>query len=237
MNEKKTTYLTFSSQQLNLHFNELTITSNQNNLTIKQSMSIKYLGITVDQNLRWNLHAQNLTKRIRHFLFMFKSLSHILHTSQMKLLYHSFIQSQLSYGIVAWGSLSKCYLKSLEVIQKWILKIIYRREKTYPSDDLFRESEVLDIRQLYSYNVLMLQRKHNLISFPDHDYNTRHKRTVGVKIKCKKAIGQKSYTYLGQKLYELMPQYIKDITNFSSYKKQVKAWLLHTPRDVIANIF
>lgn len=236
VNMDKTKFLTFTSYQQNLIIKELTIATNNKNLKIKESVSVKYLGITLDKNLKWNLHTDTLVKKLRTFISKFKYLVGILSSRQLKILYHSFIESQLSYGIIAWGSLHKCYLKNLETVQKWILKVIHQKKKNYPSDDLFKEAMVLDIRQLYSLNVLLRQPRHDYISFLDHHYSTRNKFNICRKAKCRKAIGQRSYIYQGQKLYDVLPPSIKEIANSYSYKRKVKQWLFDTSRKVIADI-
>ncbi|KAJ8974991.1 hypothetical protein NQ317_013407 [Molorchus minor] len=53
---------------------------------------------------------------------------------------------------------------------------MYRKEKTYSSDLLFLETEVMDPRQLFFYYTLMRQQKNrNRLEKNEHIYNTRKK--------------------------------------------------------------
>ncbi|KAJ8976091.1 hypothetical protein NQ317_011580 [Molorchus minor] len=104
-------------------------------------------------------------------------------------MYYALVQTHLSYGIIAWGGVADCYYKKLEVIQKWILKIIYSKCYTYDSDDLFKESGLMDTRQLFGVALILHQRK-NIVSI-EHLYSTRYKINKVFVPKMAKTVGDK----------------------------------------------
>lgn len=167
----------------------------------------------------------------------FRFLRNVLSVNYLKTLYFSLIQSHLTYGIVAWGSANDNVLKYLTVVQKWIIKIIYNRCRTYPSDNLFAESKLFDIRQLYALSLLKYSFSHpEYISFADHDYHTRYKELICNKNKYMKTIGQKCFIHILQKLNDNLPAEIKQLKDLKvkhSYINRVKIWLSETPRQVI----
>nr|CAH7715401.1 unnamed protein product [Callosobruchus chinensis] len=125
---------------------------------------IKYLGIHIDSNLRWNCQTEHVVKKIRILLPKMKNLAGILSERSLRTLYFGLIQSHLNYGII----------RSLVIMQKYIMKIIYKKPRTFPSDELFRFTKLLDIRQLYTQALLIYQHKHKeQIHKLHHNYSTR----------------------------------------------------------------
>ena len=73
---------------------------------------------------------------------------------QLRFLYFAVVESRLTYGMIAWGGASHNHLIQLEKTQKYILKIISK--KTYnPSEELYVESQIMDIRQLFCLKILV----------------------------------------------------------------------------------
>ena len=139
LNLSKTTYIEFRNNP-NQH---LTITG------ISRSDSVKYLGVHIDSNLKWKEHVNQLTKKLRKSIYKFITLRPILNVDLMKTIYHAVFESHLRYGIVAWGSAFKNELEKLTLIQRRVLKIIYRRPRLYPTDMLYNEANVLNVSHTY----------------------------------------------------------------------------------------
>lgn len=233
LNPTKTTFLTFSAQ-VRETFDCILIKETEGTLQIKSSASVKYLGIIVDSQLKWSLHINNVVKKLRPLLFKFRVLRQYLDVAQLRILYFALVRSHLSYGVIAWGSAFKTHLRNLEIIQKWFLKIMYGKVKTYPSDLLYTETHILDIRQLFCYTVLCRQYQHkNHIDLVDHRYGTRQRGVLCRTAMCRKKIGQRNHLYIGQKLFNVLPQDIRESTSLSIYKRRVKDWMFSNTRGYI----
>lgn len=158
----------------------------------------------------------------------------ILTKKQLLILYQCLIESQISYGIIGWGGVLTSHMRALEVLQKWFLKIIFNREITYPSNELFTEAGVMDVRQLFCFAIATEYYKNKSeIKYRDHSYETRYKNIICEKPKISKAVGERSYAYLLLKLQDLLPQEVKDSPNVSVFKRRVKQWIHTTPREYI----
>lgn len=155
INWDKTCYVPFSVYQDHMPpFNTLTIKTDINNLTIKGSCTVKYLGIYLDSHLRWDKQISYIQQKLRGLLFRFRRLQNILNEFQLRTIYIALVESQLVYGILGWGGVRKTYLDRLEVLQRRFLKIMFNRGFLYPSDQLYAESSMYDIRMLYARSML-----------------------------------------------------------------------------------
>ncbi|KAJ8966019.1 hypothetical protein NQ317_016730, partial [Molorchus minor] len=191
INVLKTFYVPFTSYRSNLpEFNTLEISQNT---LISGKESIKYLGTVIDCHLRWDLHMQYLVKKLRSLIPKFKYFKNICDIQQLNIMYYALIQSHLSYGIIAWGGVNSNYLKQLEVTQKWIIKIMYKKIiLTHPM-----------IYMLYARSLLLKQyaeihKKNNINSITR--YNTRNKDAIKTP-KTFKTIGQRCFNFLSPTLY------------------------------------
>ncbi|KMQ83700.1 zinc finger miz domain-containing protein 1-like protein, partial [Lasius niger] len=74
---------------------------NINEQAIKLSTSIKYLGVTVANTLSWNIHVQNVVKRIRTKLYQLKLTKHLLPNELRLRLIISLVFPHLDYCCAA----------------------------------------------------------------------------------------------------------------------------------------
>ena len=84
--------------------------------TIPLVETTKFLGITLDCDLSWNSHINNLYNKLQTNKHLPSMSSKVLTTPNLKLLYYAHIYSHLVYGLGVWGTLAS---------DKQIKKIIY----------------------------------------------------------------------------------------------------------------
>lgn len=238
INFEKTFFMPFTSYKNNLpEFQYLTINNHNNNINIKTTNQIKYLGVTIDSHLRWDIHVNNVTQTLRGVLYKFKYLKNLLDTTHMKIIYYALVESRIQYAILSWGGVLYSHLNKLDILQKKCLKIMYNKENTYPSDSLFAEARVLDVRQIFMYNILiyLYKDKKNLQKI-DHMYETRHKTKDNVQFTTtKKSIGQRCYAYLSRRIFNSLPDmyktYIHVLNHIGLVKKILKNYILNLNRE------
>ncbi|XP_045460890.1 uncharacterized protein LOC123671209 [Harmonia axyridis] len=161
---------------------------------------------------------------------------------QMKILYHALVESRLQYGILAWGGLYDIHLKGLQVLQNYFLRIMLRRERLYPTDNLFLEAKVLDMRGMYFHTLLMQSFKNrNSMEYLNHGYNTRRTEKPKVQThRTKKTVGQRTYTYIMPRIFNLLEGEL--LTKFYSlnscklFSKYIKNYLGQIGRAKVADM-
>jgi ribonuclease HI len=133
---------------------------------IKLQDNIKYLGVCIDQKLKWNKHidyvTEKTTKKIVKIPLIARNTWGLSYES-LKLIYTSFIESSLLYCSSVWGqNLYKYQIKKLKKVQRlYAIKMIRSyRTTSYESAvtiagikpiDL-KLNEVLNINKLKSAN-------------------------------------------------------------------------------------
>ena len=95
-----------------------------NNHDIKRVTQTKSLGLIVDENLSWEAQFNCTMDKINSGIWTLKRLKNILPQSQLSIVYYALVESQLHYGDVVWGSLSRTKLAALQRLQTQALKII-----------------------------------------------------------------------------------------------------------------
>ena len=88
--------------------------------------NLKYLGIYLDKNLNFKKHLGYIEAKIARATGILYKCKPYFSSKILRMLYYSLIYPHIKYGIVAWGSTYKTYLKRLEVIQN---KAIYAIER------------------------------------------------------------------------------------------------------------
>ena len=115
LNTEKTKYILFRSPQTRLPSTDnVTIDGKP----IEQVKSIKFLGVHIDECLKWEEHIKLKNNQIAKNLSVINRVKHDLQTRTMKTLYDSLILPHLTYGVVAWGNTCKKAIKRMHLLQK-----------------------------------------------------------------------------------------------------------------------
>lgn len=226
VNMDKTKFMTFTSLRTGKpSFDTLCIKTKGYSFQVKSTEYIKYLGIMMDCHLRWNEQANLVIKKIRSLLGKFKSLREICEQDELARVYQALVEPHLNYAILSWGGIANSYYKGIEVAQKWVLKIIYRKPITYPTESLYELSNMFTVRQLYARALLMHQHQ---LQVPTK--NRKDMRSPNIPLPMpKKTIGLKSHTYLAPLLYNTLPKNIKDTRAKSAFNNKIKKWIRSKP--------
>ena len=197
------------------------------------SEKTKYLGIIIDQNLKWNEQIQSLLTKLRRFIHKFYQLRKFMNRKQLIIIYKSLVESILRSGIIVWGGLYDTTLLPLRVIQNHIVKIIFRKPLLYRTALLYN-NEILIIRTLYLYLCcIFIYRKPHLRITAAHSHNTRAVSNNSLMTPaCQREASQRFVTTVAPKIYNKLPMSIRNIPKlylFRSKAKQYVIAVLHLP--------
>lgn len=241
LNIDKTKFLTFTAtvadqpQKLDLKLHNKNCTKqNCQCPTIKKTEKIKYLGIIIDQHLKWNEHVNYINNKIRKVIHKIYLLRDILNKKNLITVYNSLVESILSYGILAWGGLYKNSLQNLQVTQNTLLKIMCHKSRLYSTTALYTDLNLLNIRSLYAYRCLLYKFNPPIEEYAHSSHPTRYQHNLNLLVPFfKKNFSQRSVFYHGAKFYNMLPINLKKNIKYNKYKVQTKIYLKNNLNEFI----
>jgi len=187
--------------------------------------TICLLGIHLDENLKWQNHIFHLTKKLNKALFGISRISKSCNRETALSTYHALFHSIITYGIILWGGTKG--IKKILVLQKKAIRYITHSPKNQSCRDLFKTLNILTAPSTYILEVLK-RGKANLTAFEkksdNHSHFTRQKNVLQA-TQAKLSTSQKGINFMGPKLFNKLPQRIKDL-NYNTFVKKVKLLLL-----------
>lgn len=192
---------------------------------LETTESVKYLGLTLDNNLSWNGHVDSLCLKLSSSVFAIKRTKAVSTQEAAKIAYHSLFESHLRYGVIAWGSSSIGNLQRILILQKRAVRVLAGLNSRDSCRPAFKNLRILTITSLYILEAVMycvnnntMQRNrdiHNHNTRSRNNFNLPHHRTATY---CKKPF------YAGTKMYNLLPETIKQ-EEAKKMKTTLQSWL------------
>ena len=97
---------------------------NIDTMVLKKQTSVKYLGVTLDNHLRWHAHIDNVWKGCLGKIAAIRRACHYLPSHINRTLYLSFVLPHLEYCSVVWGNCGTTLSSRLERVQNYALHVI-----------------------------------------------------------------------------------------------------------------
>lgn len=193
---------------------------------LERTEHIRYLGVELDQHIKWNYHIDQTTKRLRKTLSKFRELRHILDLLTLRSVYSALVQSVVRYGVLVWGGAYDIHLDSLIKVQNAILRTILKKPWHYPTQLLYSELNIQTISHVYAEQLLLHAYKNKIQTDLQtrHDYETRRRHDVYLP-SVSTTLNKRFPNYLSYRIYNNLPPDIKTVNNYLHYKKHIHNWL------------
>jgi len=127
------------------------------------SSSVKFLGVHIDQNLKFTNHIEAVCKKLSSGIFVLRSLAKFTDSKVLLSAYYGLIYPVLTYGVEIWGHES-CRTSFVFKLQKKAIRVIFRKPGRYSCKSLFVENRILPFPCIYILYTLLYVHK-NLSSF------------------------------------------------------------------------
>jgi hypothetical protein len=151
--------------------------------------------------------------------------------STLPMLYFALFQSHLAYCIILWGNSSKGNIHRVLTIPKNAIRVITGICCTDSCHVKFKELGILIVLGLFVFTLLMYVKRNLATLLQDpvtHLYTTRNKVDYIRPKKHSTAIYEKSVSYSGLQLYNLLPFKIRNLKE-PEYKQKVKTFQIMNP--------
>lgn len=198
LNINKTFYMKFYTKNINPDYNVLIKLYGK---SIQGVNNIKFLGLTIDQKLTWEIHINNVCSKLSNVCYIIRTLKETVSSNVLRTLYFGLVQSTLQYGLLFWGS--SAHLEKVFKIQKKILRCMAGVHPSTSCKPIFRKFNILTLPCLYISQLIMHIRanEHKFIKNNEvHTYNTRNNHLLHQPFS-RLGVAQESPEYIGIKCY------------------------------------
>lgn len=215
-----------------------------NNLILQPSDNCKNLGIFIDADLRFSQHVSHLIRKSFAKLKILYVHKDFLSTDIKLRLCDSLILSHLAYcDTVFWPALLQNDRDSLQKIQNCCLRFCFNLRKFDHISAKFKESNWLNLSERFQVHLACLIFKVNLAQSPQyllsklvrgsdiHIRPTRHCELYNIP-KHNTALFERSFSFNAAKIYNSLPNNLKDLSSVASFRKRVKAYTFSKRNDI-----
>ena len=217
----------------------LILSDSSNNLSLNIDSSVvkscnekKLLGIKIDNKLSFESHVTNLCTKASQKLHALSRISNLMDINKRKILFNTYILSQFSYCPLVWMFHSRKINNRINRIHERALRLIYN-DYTSSFDDLLTKNNAFTVHErniqtlaieLFKVvngtsptimsKIFKLKEK---VRYPSENiFVTNNIKTV--------KYGQNSLSYLGPKIWYILPKEIRDEKNEKLFKFKIRKW-------------
>jgi len=186
----------------------------------------KFLGLYIDNKLKFNLHISNLCAKVSSNTYAIKIVARELDRTTIRNTYFALIESHLRYGICFWGTCSRQLFQSVFVLQKRAIRCMFGVKTRDSCKPLFLREQILTLYSLFILEtVCLLHKKFKNDICATSSYNTRRTFTISLPIPTTSQV-RDSFVFTGRQMFNNLPLCIREITvNDKKFKLEVKKLL------------
>jgi len=196
---------------------------------------VKYLGIFIDDELKWCEHIKHVYNKIKQYVVMFYKIRQKLSPVCLKNLYFATVYPHIQYGIELYANTNITFLCNLSVQNNKILRILQFKTSTCAVRELYDTFSTLQIGDLHEFKLLILMHKyfHDSVSLPSafqnyftmntliHSHNTRTHDNIHINF-FNTRFGSCCLNFHGSKLWNSLPNHLKCIASPNAFKRELK---------------
>ena len=206
--------------------------------TIWESTREKLLGVYIARDLSFKYHVSNLCKKANHKLSALIRLGSYYNFSQRRLLMKSFIESQFGYSRLAWMFHDRGVNHKIDKIHERTLRFVYGDDVRSFEDLLEMDGSVkIHHRNIQAMALEMFKVKsgtgthimnnifkmNDIVDRPVTRFSSNSNGFYLPQINTVH-YGEDSLRFFGPKIWNLIPNEIKQIPTISGFKEAIKNW-------------
>ena len=158
-------------------------------IEIERVQNMKFLGITIDEHLEWNLQCRNVLTRMIAGNYSLKMVKNMVPLKSKLIIYHAHVQSHVDYALSAWGPMLKAAdINKLKVQQNNSIRIIFNLNRRTNLSPFYKKVNILRLHDQVKLSLLKISFRYfldklpiritNLFNLQNHDYNTRNRNNL-----------------------------------------------------------
>ena len=141
LNSDKTEFIVFGKNKGN---NKLVV----NNIPIEESDTVKYLGVLIDNELKFDKHVKFVLRKMAQGIKSLYVLRNAVPTYLKTIILNAYVLSHIQYPAVLLSTIDQHLVTTLEKQLNWAVKACFNRRKHESSRDLKIKNNILPIKYL-----------------------------------------------------------------------------------------
>lgn len=238
LNAEKTKYMLIKQRPNNILYENFKLSIN--NKPIQRVQHFKYLGVFIQENLKWNMNTNSMCGRLAGVTGALKRFGKNLNTNAKLSLYYSMCNSILSYLSPVWSSsITQNEINQLQVAQNNAIRTIFSFEYNsmlISTSDIMKKYKILDVRQSIQFNNALMMYKidkkkmkseYVIDRSRSHNYPTRHGERPRLST-IRTSMGQNSIFRACTESYSSLDPDLLNQRNVVLFKKKLKTFILES---------
>jgi len=198
---------------------------------IRFSDSAKNLGILIDSTLSFEAQIKKLIKECFAFIKDLYSILIYLTMDHLKTLICSYIFQRIDYCNALYYGLNEALITRLQLVQNAAARILKKKFNLPSLDHVFHQMHWLKVKESSIDKILVISHKcmagcapqtlNNMFQLSRGDRRCLVKET-----RVQNVFGERAFSHLGPKLWNLLPQTIRAEPDVEKFKKSLKTYLM-----------
>jgi Reverse transcriptase (RNA-dependent DNA polymerase) len=225
LNVQKTEIIQFQ----NIHNKNVRLDSIQiDDESILLAKNTKFLGIIIDESLKWNDHIDFICKKLSSVIFAINELRQESEIECLLTMYYANFHCHLKYAVICWGNAHDAI--RVFRLQKKVIRLICSAKKRDSCRDLFKILGILTLTCVFIMECA-LKVKQNMSKFTEHvihhQHATRNQSGKIPPIYCRTEMYKNGPFHSCLNIYNNLPPYLREIDNYNIFKTSLKIFLLN----------
>ena len=98
-----------------------------NDIAIKHVSACNYLGVLIDDELKWTSHVETVVQKLQRVMWMCYKISYKLPDWCLRNIYFALVHPYILYGVEVYGNTRASYLDKLTKLNNKILRILQKK--------------------------------------------------------------------------------------------------------------
>ena len=234
LNPAKCTYMLFTTKNV-----ESDPLIKLNDAFLKREKTFKYLGVFLDENLKYQKHIENVCNGMARLCGVTYQFQNHLNLISAKNIYYACIYSKLTYCICVYGGIFQCTQRGKRLInlQERAVKNLFS-PFCNKNICIFKQTNLLKLKDIhvlymgiYMYKILnqnlcpTLQSNLDLI-YPNHNHDTRGRENLVLPFPRVETL-RINFKYQCNDIWNKIPSEIKSSKSLKSFKRELTSYLIN----------
>ena len=201
--------------------------------SIKIVKKIKFLGILIDDGLKFTEHVNNTHLKISRAIGAIRRIRPCINDCILRKLYYSLVYPHINYGIVVWGNSSNLCINKMCSLQRRFMRMFSQNAINYAGEmftynSIYEYFTCIKFYKCFNLGIHSYFTEHIRNYVPVHSHRTRFTDNERLNLpRHRLASSQKCFLYSSIKVWNTLPMYLRNLSSMNSFKSNLKLHILN----------